>query len=193
MSTVFTQSVNSRTVPGNRYMTQVSLTGPTSYTSGGVAYTPSNFGLDYNVDAIVIQSVSGGLLGRWDRVNKKILLFYPTGGASAPATVTAPVAVAPALSGSLTAGSLTGAPSLGTIAGTVTPDAGSTTMTGSAAKPTLNVSLSGAPGAGTLAQGAPGLGTLAAAAPALTAGIGKEVAASTDVSSITIEVIAFGY
>lgn len=161
MSTTFSSVTNSRTVPGNRYMTQVTLTGPTSYTTGGIAYTPSTFGLDYNVDAIVIQSVSGGMLGRWDRANKKILLFYPTGGASTPATVTAPVAAAPAL---------------GTLAATVTPDAGATTMTGSAAKPTLNAVFSGTP-----------------AAPALTAGIGKEVAASTDVSSITIEVLAFGY
>lgn len=161
MSTAFSSAVNSRTVPGNRYMTQVSLTGPTSYTTGGIAYTPQNFGLDYNVDAVVISSCSGGLIAIWDRANKKIKLFYPTGGASAPATVTAPVAAAPGI---------------GTHAGTVTPDTGSTTMTGSAAKPTLNVTFSGA-----------------LAAPALTGGQGIEVAASTDVSSIVIETIAFGY
>lgn len=161
MSTVFTQSVNSRTVPGSRYQTQVTLTGPTSYTTGGVAYTPSNFGLDYAVDAVVILAVSGGLIAQWDRANKKIKLLYPTGGASAPATVTAPVAAAPGI---------------GTHAGTVTPDTGSTTMTGSAAKPTLNVTFSGS-----------------LAAPSLTGGQGIEVAASTDVSSITIETLAIGY
>lgn len=193
MSTTFTQSVNSKNVPGARYMTQVTLTGPTSYSTGGVAYTAANFGFDFNVDFVVISTVSGGLIGVWDRANAKIKLFYPTGGASAPASLLAPAAAAPALSGSMTAGSLTGAPALGTIAATVTPDAGSTTMTGSAAKPTLNAVVSGAPAIGTLAQGAPGIGTLAAAAPALTAGIGKEVAASTDVSSITIECMAIGY
>lgn len=161
MSTVFTQSVNFRAVPGNRYYSQVSLTGPTSYTTGGVVYTPSNFGFDYNVDAVVISSVSGGLIAIWDRANKKIKLLYPTGGASAPATVTAPVAAAPGI---------------GTHAGTVTPDAGATTMTGSAAKPTLSVTFTGA-----------------LAAPALTGGQGIEVAASTNVSSIIIECLAFGF
>jgi hypothetical protein len=174
-------------------MTQASLTGPTSYTTGGIAYTPQNFGLDYNVDAVVISSCSGGLIAIWDRANKKIKLFYPTGGASAPSTVTAPVAAAPALSGAPAIGTLAAAaPAIGTHAGTVTPDAGSTTMTGSAAKPTLSVTFSGALAAPVL-SGAPAIGTLAAAAPALTGGQGIEVAASTDVSSIVIETIAFGF
>ncbi len=239
MSTAFTSVVQSKNVPGNRYMSQVSLNGPTSYTTGGIAYTPSTFGFDYSTDAVVISSVSGGLIAIWDRANKKIKLFYPTGGASAPASVTAPVAGAPSLSGSLTAGTLTGAPAIGSLAaaapgigthaGTVTPDAGATAMTGSVAKPTLSVTfsgalaapalsgapaigtlavsgapalgtlasaapaLSGAPAIGTLAQGTPGLGTLAAAAPALTGGQGIEVAASTDVSAIVIECLAFGF
>jgi hypothetical protein len=174
MSTVFTSSVNSKNVPGNRYMTQVTLTGPTSYSTGGVAYTAANFGFDFSADFVIIGTVSGGLIAVWDRANSKIKLFYPTGGASAPGSLSAPAAAAPALSG---------APAIGTIAATVTPDAGATTMTGSAAKPTLNAVVSGAPA----------IGSLAAAAPALTAGIGKEVAASTDVSSITIECLAFGY
>jgi hypothetical protein len=215
MSTAFTSVVQSKNVPGNRYMSQVTLTGPTSYTTGGIAYTPSTFGFDYNADAVIISSVSGGLIAIWDRANKKIKLFYPTGGASAPATVTAPVAAAPALSGAPAIGTLavSGAPAIGTLAaaapgigthaGTVTPDAGATTMTGSAAKPTLSVTfsgalaapaLSGAPAIGTLAvAGAPAIGTLASAAPALTGGQGIEVAASTDVSAIVIECLAFGF
>lgn len=193
MSTAFTSTVNSKNVPGNRYMTQVSLTGPTSYTTGGISYTPQLFGFDFNVDFLVIGSTSNGMLGTWDRANSKIKLRYPTGGASAPGSLGAPAVAAPSLSGALTAGSLSGAPSLGTIAATVTPDSGSTTMTGSAAKPTLSASFSGAPGIGTLAQGAPGLGTLAAAAPALTAGQGLEVSNGTDVSSVVLEVLAFGY
>jgi hypothetical protein len=161
MSTAFSSVTNSRTVPGNRYMTQVTLTGPTSYTSGGIAYTPSTFGLDYNVDAVVVLAVSGGLLAQWDRANQKIKLLYPTGGASAPATVTAPVA---------------GAPGLGTLGGTATPASGATAVTSTSAQPAIPLTMTGAP-----------------TAPALTAGIGKEVAASTDVSSITIECLAFGY
>ncbi len=93
-------------------------------------------------------------------------LFLPSGGATAPATLTAPVVAA------------NGAPGLGTLAVTTTPDAGATNLTGSAAKPALAGVFSGA-----LAAGSAG---------AATAGIGKEVGDTTDVSSITVRVRFFG-
>lgn len=93
-------------------------------------------------------------------------LFLPSGGATAPATLTAPVAAA------------NGVPGIGTITVTTTPDAGATTMTGSAAKPALVGVITGALAAGT--------------AGAVTAGIGKEVGNTTDVSSITVRVRFFG-
>jgi hypothetical protein len=160
MSTKFTSTVTSRTVPGASYMVGARLVGPTSYSTGGVPVAASlfNFGI---LEHVIIQGVAGARLNAdWDDVNKKIVLSYPTGGATAPATIVAPVAAAPGN---------------GTLAVTTTPDAGSTTMTGSVAKPALAGVVSGA-----------------LAAPALTAGVGKEVAASTDVSSVTIKVLVFG-
>lgn len=93
-------------------------------------------------------------------------LFLPSGGAAAPATLTAPVAAA------------NGVPGIGTIAVTTTPDAGGVTMTGSAAKPALVGVITGALTAGS--------------AGAVTAGIGKEVGNTTNVSSITVRVRFFG-
>lgn len=172
MATIFTSTVNSRVVPGGSYMVQATLTGPSSYSTGGVALTADLFNLN-TIENVVILGVSGGLTARWDRANSKLIFNFPTGGASAPATVTAPVAAQ---------GALTGVPAVGTLAVTTTPDAGGTTMTGSAAKPALAGVITGALTAGTLAL----------AAPALTGGIAIQVAASTDISSIAVEVLVFG-
>jgi len=94
-------------------------------------------------------------------------LFLPTGGGSAPATLTAPVGG--------TAGAITIA---GTATGTIAP--GGTTVTGASATPAVSV-----PAAGLTASQATG--------GALVAGIGKEVGNTTDVSSITIRVRFFGF
>lgn len=142
MSTVFTVALNGTPeayLDGKQ--AAVKLTGPTSYTTGGVAFT---FATIVNqtgartIKHLIIKSVTGGLLAQWDEINKKIKLLYPTGGSAAPATVVAPTVV-------------------------TTPDAGAVSLTGSAAKPALS--------------------------GVVTAGTGKEVAATTDVSSIVIQAL----
>ena len=43
MSTVFSKKVTFRSVPGASYIVKAQLTGPTSYTNGGVPVTPGLF------------------------------------------------------------------------------------------------------------------------------------------------------
>lgn len=97
-------------------------------------------------------------------------LFLPSGGATAPATLTAPVA----------AGAAGGAITIGGTA-TATPAAGATPVTSTGAQPAIPVDLSGV--TATPATGA---------AAALTAGIGKEVGNTTNVSTIIVRVRFFG-
>jgi hypothetical protein len=122
------------------YIQTVKLTGPTSYTTGGIAISASQFNF-FILDHLIIKSVSGGLIAQWDETNSKIILLYPTGGATAPASLGAPTS-------------------------TATPASGATAVTSTAAQPAIPVTK--------------------------VAGVAKEVAASTDVSSIVIEVMAFG-
>jgi hypothetical protein len=141
MSTVFTATVTSSSVPGASYLRGAKLVGPTSYSTGGVPVTASLFNLSV-LDHVIIQGVTGAFLdANWDDVNKKIILSYPTGGATAPASLSAPAA-------------------------TSTPASGATAVTSSAAQPAIPVTF--------------------------VAGLGKEVAASTDVSSVTVKVLVFG-
>lgn len=94
-------------------------------------------------------------------------LFLPTGGGTAPATLTAPVG------GS--AGAITIA---GTATGTI--PAGGTAVTSTSASPAVSV-----PAAGLTASQATG--------GAFVAGIGKEVGNTTDVSSLIYRVQFFGF
>lgn len=108
-----------------------------SYTAGGIACTGK-----VPLRRIASARRCGGnaaannYLWMFDTTNKKIVASYPTGGdATSPASVADPTVV-------------------------TTPDAGSTGLTGSAAKPAL--------------------------AGVVTPGRGKEVKASTDLSSLTV-------
>ena len=96
-------------------------------------------------------------------------LFLPSGGATAPATLTAPVAGGGA--GTIVVS--------GTATGTI--PAGATAVTSTSASPAVSV-----PATGLTAAFTPGAGG------AITAGIGKEVGNTTDVSSITVRVRFFG-
>lgn len=141
MSTVFTVALRASEPFNDGKQGSFKLTGPTSYTTGGVALTAATLASQSGcriVKHLLIKSVSGGLIAQWDEVNKKIKFLYPTGGSAAPATVVAPTVV-------------------------TTPDVGAVGLTGSAAKPALS--------------------------GVVTAGIGKEVAASTDISSIITEIL----
>jgi hypothetical protein len=97
MSTAFSVILKSTPVPfldGKQASFQ--LTGPTSYTTGGIVCNAAlfqSFGVNL-FKHLVIKSVNLGLIAQWDEVNNKIKLFYPTGGASAPASLGAPSATA---------------------------------------------------------------------------------------------------
>lgn len=116
-----------------------------SYPTGGEVLTAANFGFDNTVDMVICGPAlasSNFLQAAFDPTTSKLQVFYPVGGtAAAPTTVAQPVA-------------------------TVVPDAGATTMTGSAAKPTLTATT--------------------------TPGAGKEVGSTADLSAFTIYCIAFG-
>lgn len=102
-------------------------------------------------------------------------LFLPTGGASAPATLVAPVAA-------VTEGAITNG-AISIAASTATPDAGGTPVTSTGAQPAIPVVF------GEITQAT---STIAAGSGALTAGIGKEVGNTTNVSTIIIRVRFFG-
>ena len=139
------------------------VTGDASYPTNGYTITAASVGLG-TIVAVDFQggnAASATLTYQWVNSTTKLRFILPTGGASAPATLVAPVAAAPGV---------------GTFVVTTTPDAGATTMTGSVAKPALV-----------------GVITGALAAPAVTAGIGKEVANGTDVSSISLFMQFLGY
>lgn len=141
MSTAFTVVLRKKTPMGNGYQASFKLTGPTSYSTGGITV---NAGLLFPssgcriIDHLIIKSVTGFVLAQWDETNSKIKLFYPTGGATAPSTVIAPSA-------------------------TATPASGATAVTSTAAQPAIPV--------------------------VHVAGIGKELAAATDVSAVIVELL----
>jgi hypothetical protein len=138
-----TSTLVNRLLPGDLYRFRHLVTFDNSYATGGESLTAAILGISRIVDVEVVPSVGlAGLICYWDRPNAKLQLFHPSGGSAAPATLVAPTVV-------------------------TTPDAGGTTMTGSAAKPALS--------------------------GVVTAGIGKEVASTTDCSTITVEIIVYGY
>jgi hypothetical protein len=167
-----------------------------SYPTNGYAVTAANFGIGpilVGMQFVGGNKAAGELLYWYDTANKKIVAYFPTGGGSAATSLTAPTA-----SGG--AGTITGAPGLGTLAvsgaptaGTLsaTTPAGGTAVTSSSAQPAMTIA--GAPGLGTLAvSGAPTAGTLAVASGAagtLVGGIGIEVGSTTDLHTLTVRAL----
>jgi len=92
MSTKFTAVVTSSTVPGGSYLRGATLTGPTSYTTGGIPLTPDLFNLHIleNVDINYCGNTSGSpattscLYAQWNNVKKTIQLFYVNAAGSPP-------------------------------------------------------------------------------------------------------------
>ena len=70
------------------------LTPDTSYPSGGYAIAGADIGMK-NIDGVQFiggNAAAGRLIPWWDNVNKKFMLLFPTGGATAsPGTVTDPI------------------------------------------------------------------------------------------------------
>lgn len=61
-----------------------------AYPTGGYSLTPADFGLN-DVIHVAIEHMVSGLVFRYDYANRKLMAFYPTGGATAsPATPAAP-------------------------------------------------------------------------------------------------------
>lgn len=144
------------------------VTFDSSYPTGGEAFSAASLPGKhlkkiYGVQKVGGNAASNALLVAWDSVNEKLQLFYPTGGASAPAALAAPAAAA----------NISGL----TVTGDVTVPAGATPVTSDAAQPDL---------VETLDVG----GT---ATVALTAGRGKELANTTDASTITVRLAIIGY
>lgn len=116
------------------------ITFDSGYLTSGELVAASNFGWSsiYSIDL----GMNGGLVFEWNKTSGTIMAFFPTGGATAAASVTAPVAT------------------------TTIPSAGGVTVTSASANPTLT--------------------------SVLVAGIGKEVASADDLSTIVVQVFAWG-
>lgn len=104
-------------------------------------------------------------------------LFLPAGGATAPATLTAPV------SGASGAGVITNG-AISIAASTATPASGAVAVLSTGAQPAIPVVFGAITQATSTVTGGAG--------GAITAGIGKEVGDTTDVSSITIRILFMG-
>jgi len=166
---------------GTSYVVYADVTGDASYPAGGYALTKGQIGITNVTGAHKIggNPTSGVLLPHWDTTNAKLMFILPTGGAAAPATLTAPVAAAAGL-GTLAVA----APGLGTLAATATPASGATAVNSTSAQPAIPVAFTGALAAPVVS------GALAAAA--LTGGQGLEVGDTTDVSTVTFRMMFIG-
>lgn len=135
-----TITVNQRELMGRLKYRAGTIDFDSSYPAGGEALSAAD--LELGEVHLALFSPSAGLIYEYDHANAKIKATYPTGGASAPATLTDPAAA-------------------------VTVPAGATAVTSTAAQPDLT--------------------------EALTAGRGREVGATTDLSTVTgVRFIAFG-
>lgn len=139
--------------------------------SGNKASGALKYGFDFG-------TVAGSL-----KTSVALRAFFPTGGATTPATLVAPISGAS--SGAITNGAITaGANTVGGTA-TATPAAGATPVTSTGAQPAIpvvltSVTVTSANPTQAASTFTPGTG--------LTAGIGKEVGDTTDMSSIIIRV-----
>lgn len=179
MSLTFTKVRDSEDIWGKTRTVVFDIDFDSSYPlSAGYTVNAQDVGLKNFIDAAVVggNTASGAVLPHFAfskglQISSAVLrLFLPSGGASAPATLVAPVA------GATTPGAFT----VGGTA-TATPAAGATPVTSTGAQPAIPVNLASV----TVSQAA-GTGG------AVTAGIGKEVGNTTDVSSVTIRVRFFG-
>ena len=192
MALTLTPVRNAEDVWGRTKTTVFDITGDTSYPlTAGYVINAQDVGLKFIFSARVegCNKAGGAVLPVFDfgtpaglpATSTILRLFLPTGGATAPATLTAPVA------GATVAGAITvtnGAISI--AASTATPDVGATPVTSTGAQPAIPVTFGAITQATTTATQAAGT------AGALTAGIGKEVGDTTDVSSLIYRVRFFG-
>lgn len=115
-----TVAISKRERVGKQHYRSGTIAFDSSYPTGGESLTAADLEL-VSVDLCLIAPASG-LLFEYDHTNSKVKAVYPTGGAAAPATRTAPVAAAPTATG----------------ANAVVP-AGAVAVTSDAAQPTLTI------------------------------------------------------
>lgn len=189
MSLTITPVRNAEDTWGRTKTTLFDITGDSSYPlTAGYVINAQDVGLKYFFSAQVQggNKAGGAVLPVFDfgtpggvpATSTILRLFLPTGGATAPATLTAPVAAAGAGTIVVTNGAIT--------AGAITVAAGATPVTSTAAN-----------GSGIASAANPTQATSTAAftgttGGALTAGIGKEVGDTTNVSSLIYRVRFFG-
>jgi hypothetical protein len=181
MSVTLTRVPDGEDVWGRTRVTMFDVALDTSYPlTGGYVINAQDVGLKAfkGVDIVGSNKAGGAVLPIFDLTSLTspgqlptslaLRLFLPSGGATAPATLTAPVGG--------TAGAITVA---GTATGTI--PAGGTTVTSTAA----NGAIVSVPGTGLTASQATG--------GAVVAGIGKEVGNTTDVSTLIYRVRFLGF
>lgn len=132
-----------------------------SYPTNGEAIAAADLGFSREI-FFLVAAPAAGLVFEFDHSADKLKALFPTGGASAPATLTDPANGAATLT-------------RGTDVAVVVP-AGATPVTSDAAQPALTITQP----------------VYTAAAAAQVAGRGKEVGNTTDLSAVTTRVFAFG-
>jgi len=141
MSLTFTAVAGSLDYWGHYIVQMWDIALDTSYVTGGYAVTAANFGAGRTLVGMQFvggNAASGQAIAAFDTVNSKIKMWFPTGGASAPTSLTAPV---------------TAAPGAGTFAATATPASGATAVTSTSAQPAIPVVFTGALAAPALTGG----------------------------------------
>ncbi len=152
-------------VIGNLRYWQGTITLDNSYATGGYAITAANFLFGSSIFFLHLGQGDVGVMVEWLPLTSKIKCWFPTGGATAPTSLTAPVSAA----GTITfAGTATGTMATGAVA-----------VLSSTSTPTVTV-----PGAGLTASFAGGSG--------LTGGVAIEVGNTTNLSTVIVQAFAVG-
>lgn len=204
MAITLTPVRNGEDTWGRTKTTLFDITGDTSYPlTNGYVINAQDVGLKNFLSARVEggNKAGGAVLPVFDfgtpagipTTSTILRLFLPTGGASAPSTLTAPVAAITEGAITVTNGAITaGANTVGGTA-TATPASNTTPVTSTSAQPAIPVDLTSVTVTSANPTQAASTASIAAGSSALTAGIGKEVGNTTDVSSLIYRVRFFGF
>ena len=138
MAVTITKVSDGESVFGNKRVVTVDLSAIT-YAANGVPIAAADVGLGTIQGAWILGgSATAALLGWWwDTTNLKLMATFPTGGASAPGTLIAPVTATSSVTGACTAG----------IATATAVDATRPTFAGTAAAQALVAGVAIQPGA----------------------------------------------
>lgn len=178
-----------QTTFGNKYVRFLDVTFDSSYPTSGESLLYTDVGFNVEID-LLIAAPSGGLIFEYNHTTHKLLAFYPSGGATAPATNVAPVVTATTAVPVATAGTATLASAPIATGGSSAVPAGATPVTSTGAQPTLTeVQPTISAPAITVVQPTISAAVLTAA---VVAGKGKEVGNTTNLSAVTTRVMVIG-